>query len=88
MFPDSQIAAHMAMKRTTCTGFAQVLGNYVAQNLAQKLRKNKFSIIVDETTDCSTNKACALLVKYYDMDENKLTTAMLDLINVYGVLCS
>lgn len=56
MFPDSKIAAYMALKRTKCTILANVFGNYVAGKLAQILQSNKFSIIIDETTDCSTKK--------------------------------
>ncbi|XP_076032994.1 uncharacterized protein LOC143020457 [Oratosquilla oratoria] len=83
MFPDSKIAAHMALKRTKCTSLSHVLGNYVASQLGQKLQTNKFSIIIDETTDCSTNKACAILVKFYDSVQHKITTALLDLVNIY-----
>lgn len=83
MFPDSKIAAHMALKRTKCTSLANVFGNYVAGSLIQKLQVNKFSIIIDETTDCSTTKACAILVKFYDTVERKICTALLDLVNIY-----
>lgn len=40
-------------------------------------------MIVDETTDCSTEKACAMIVKYFDKDTNKIKAAMLDITNVY-----
>ena len=83
MFPDSKIAAHMALKRTKCTTLTNALGNFVAGKLHCKLQNNKFSIIIDETTDCSTNKACAILVKFYDTVERKMTTTLLDLINIY-----
>lgn len=83
MFPDSKIAAHMALKRTKCTSLANVVGNYVAGKLNQKLQNNKFSIIIDETTDFSTNEACAILVKFYDTVERTITTSLLDLANIY-----
>ena len=60
MFPDSKIAAHMALKRTKCTTLANVFGNYVAGKLAQKLQSNKFSVmkqqIVPLINMCHTSK--------------------------------
>lgn len=83
MFPDSQIAAQMALKRKKCASLVQLLGNHVAKNKSRKLRSNKFSLIIDETTDISVQKACALIVKYFDRDEGEIKTAMLDIISVY-----
>lgn len=83
MFPDSEIAAAMLLKRKKCTSLLQHLGDYVGSKLASKLKESKFSIIIDETTDCSLEKACAIIVKYFDRTENAIKTAMLDIINVY-----
>ncbi|XP_064100038.1 uncharacterized protein LOC135210952 [Macrobrachium nipponense] len=83
MFPDSEIAACMALKRKRCATLVQVLGDHALNGLAAKLRKSKFSIIIDETTDCSVNKACAVIAKYFDVDECKIKTSMLDIINIY-----
>ncbi|XP_076036562.1 uncharacterized protein LOC143022301 [Oratosquilla oratoria] len=83
MFPDSSIAAQMALKRKKCSEVVKVLGDYLTKKLATKLQKNKFSLIIDESTDCSSDKACALVVKYYDKASAQIQTAMLDLINLY-----
>ncbi|XP_076033104.1 uncharacterized protein LOC143020558 [Oratosquilla oratoria] len=83
MFPDSSIAAQMALKRKKCSEVVKVLGDYLTKKLAIKLQKNKFSLIIDESTDCSSDKACALVVKYYDKESAQIQTAMLDLINLY-----
>lgn len=48
------------------------------------LRKNKFSLIIDETTDISTKKCLALVVRYFDNKERKVRDrflAMLELSN-------
>lgn len=83
MFPDSKIAAQMALGRRKCATLVQNLGNHVLQELVNKLRQHKFSIILDETTDCTTNKALALVVKFFDHEQNRMKTAMLDIINVF-----
>ena len=83
MFPDSQIAAAMTLKRLSCIYLTQMLGDFVASNLAAKLRTNKFSIVIDKSTDRSVDKACALIVKFYDQEDQEMKTGMLDLINVH-----
>lgn len=83
MFPDSEIAAEMQLKRKKCTSLMQQLGEYINNQLSSKLKNNKFSIIIDETTDCSLDKACAIIVKYLDKSVNVIKTAMLDIVNVH-----
>ena len=83
MFPDSVIAQELFLKRTKCTEIVKSLGNSVINDVVCKLRKNKFSVIIDETTDISTMKCCAVNVRFFDQEAGKVTTAMLDLFNVY-----
>lgn len=83
MFPDSKIAAAMALKRKKCTSLMQQLGDYVGKTITSKLQNSKFSIIIDETTDCSLEKACAIMVKYFDQSVNGIKTAMLDIVNIH-----
>ncbi|XP_027218793.2 uncharacterized protein [Penaeus vannamei] len=82
MFPDSEIAAQMAIRRKKCASLVQSLGDYASQKLANKLTKSKFSLIVDEVSDCGSEKACAVGVRYFDVDENVIKTTMLDVVNV------
>lgn len=84
MFPDSQIASQMQMKRTKCANIVHKLGKFATEQLALKLRDNKYSIIIDETTDCSVQKSCAIIVKFFDTVKNEIKTQMLDLVNVYA----
>ncbi|XP_064106824.1 uncharacterized protein LOC135215802 [Macrobrachium nipponense] len=83
MFPDSAIAQGLFMKRAKCTDVIRTMGKTVTNSLVKKLRTNKFSVIMDESTDVSTTKSCAVIVRFYDSHEQKITTAMLDLVNVY-----
>lgn len=79
MFPNSKIAAEMSMKRTKCTNIVNKLGKFSNECLAEKLRKCIFSIIVDESTDCSETKSLAIMTKYFDEEESGIKIAKLDL---------
>jgi len=83
MFPDSEIASEMKMKRTKCTSIIHKLGAFVTEQLATKLKNCKYSIIIDETTDCSVQKSCAVIIKFFDAVKNEIKTQMLDIIDVY-----
>ena len=65
MLSDSQIAAQMKMKRTKCTNIFHKLGSFATRQLASKLKYCKYSIIIDETTDCSVLKSCAVIIKFF-----------------------
>ncbi|XP_042884051.1 uncharacterized protein LOC122260719 isoform X1 [Penaeus japonicus] len=84
MFPDSAIAQAMHVKRSKCSDFVKKVGNFITDGLIQKLRKYRFSIIIDETTDVSTQKCLAIIVKFFDAEEGAMKTRLLDLVDVYG----
>lgn len=84
MFPDSVIAQDLCMKRTKCTDVAKRMGMCVTNALVLKIRKHKFSVIVDESTDVSTRKCLCVVVKYYDTDTNTIKTDTLELIDMYS----
>ena len=84
MFPDSKIAAEMSLKRTRCSNIVNRLGKFSTECLAKKLRKCKFSIIVDESTDCSDTKSLAIMVKYFDEEELAIKISMLDIVDVHS----
>ena len=63
----------------------KALGKAAQQELVDSLKKYQFSIIIDETTDISTYKSCAVLVKYHDEDSKRIETRFLDLLDVYAL---
>ncbi|XP_066962132.1 zinc finger protein 862-like [Macrobrachium rosenbergii] len=83
MFPDSAIAQAMSMKRTKCTDLTKALGTCISNELVSKLRINKFSVIIDETTDVSSTKCLIILVKFFDQEAKLMKTGLLQLIDVY-----
>lgn len=55
MIPDSAIAQGMNMKRTKCIEVIKIIANYVSDDLIEKPRTYKLSIIIDETIDADAN---------------------------------
>lgn len=60
------------------------LGRSMTDELVKKLRANTFFIIVEETTDIATNKACTVVVNYLDTVTNTIKTRHLELFDVYA----
>jgi hypothetical protein len=80
-FPDSKICKKMQLGRTKCSHIIKnVLGKSETENLVVYLRKNKFSILVDESTDIATKKSLCILVRY--TKELKLQTQLLELLTI------
>jgi hypothetical protein len=90
---ESQEASQITCNRTKCTAIINnVLGKTSFEILSEKLRKNKFSFIVDESTDKSGEKDLAIVVRYND--NFKITDEFLALIptkdataqNIYNLI--
>ncbi|CAG5035893.1 unnamed protein product [Parnassius apollo] len=66
MFPDSQIAKNMKMKRTKCQAIINnILGESEKQDLCADLKEQKFSLMIDESTDIGAVKTMCVVVRYY-----------------------
>lgn len=72
------------MKRTKCTDVTKKIGGVITEDTVTDLRNNKFSVIVDESTDISVTKCLTVIVKYYNSAKGIIVTKMLDLLDVYG----
>ena len=83
MFPDSQIAQGIHMKRTRCTELSYKLAETIQEELAEKLRTNQFSMIIDESTDTSKAKNLCIVVKFYDKEDGFIKTRLLALKDIY-----
>ncbi|KAL0833090.1 hypothetical protein ABMA28_001200 [Loxostege sticticalis] len=81
-FTDSDTIKSIELGRTKATNTIKtVLGPILTQELVEKLKKTPFSIIMDETTDISVKKQCALTVIYYD-EIDCVRTQFLDIYEV------
>ncbi|KAL5237562.1 hypothetical protein ACI65C_004972 [Semiaphis heraclei] len=76
-FSDSDIG------RTKATAITKnVIGKCYHEDLAGKLMKYKFSVIIDESTDVGTVKNMAIYVKYYNLENDKLETKFWELVQL------
>lgn len=67
IFPDSRIAKDLAVRISKSKAIiTNVIGRAQKDEIAAILRKTKFSILVDESTDISTTKSAWVVVKYFD----------------------
>ena len=82
MFSDSNIARKFACKRTKTTN---ILNNALAPHhdaeVTQLCKTQKFSIMIDESTDQGDNKSMAVLVRVYDQTIHRVTTKFLGIPN-------
>ncbi|KAL7299731.1 hypothetical protein TKK_0007481 [Trichogramma kaykai] len=53
------------------------------KNLSEILKNNKFSIIVDESTDVSTTHSMCIVVRYVDNEQQKINETLWDLVEIY-----
>lgn len=59
-----EVSQNMSCNRMKCNAIVKnVLGLGILENLLARMKNNKFSIIVDESTDCSSVKHLAVLVR-------------------------
>ncbi|CAH0715749.1 unnamed protein product, partial [Brenthis ino] len=85
IFTDSEIVSKLAVRRTKASHcIKNALGNNLANIVFDALRVPGafFSIIMDETTDCSTIKQLAFTVIYFNVESNKVETHFFDMIEV------
>lgn len=84
-FSESAVAKDFTLKRTKCTAVIKnVIGATFQEELVSKLKENKFSVLIDESTDISTTKAMCIVVRFYDPSQGKVVSQFLDLKNIHG----
>lgn len=80
-FPDSTIAKNIRIKRKKCTQITVgLLGPVGKLEVIEFIKRNPFSVILDETTDVSCNKCLAVVVRFFK--NGKVQDAFLDLIEL------
>ena len=82
-FPDSTIAKELKMKRTKCQKVCvNVMAHSHKQGLINILKQNKFSILVDESTDISTSQNLCIMVRV--VEGNAVVTKFWDLVPLFS----
>lgn len=62
---DKHVQGKLSCDQTKCTAIVKnVIGRYSFENLVQTLKNQKFSLIIDESTDISTTKNLVMVVRF------------------------
>ena len=81
---DSEIVKNLHLKRYHVT---KIVGEVIAPVWRNRLRKiltsQRFSIIIDESTDITVEKSLCVEVRYFDNELGKITERLWDLVAVY-----
>lgn len=68
--PESQVIQNLTFNRTKATALViNVIGNYNFEKLIAKMKTQHFSILIDESTDKSSVKHLAVIVRMIDKDK-------------------
>ena len=82
-FPDSDIAKKVSCKRTKLLYTIQDgIAHYEKLELNEICRTQKFSVIIDESTDASIAQVLAIVIRYFDLKKLDVTDALLDAVVV------
>ncbi|KAL1379496.1 hypothetical protein pipiens_014859, partial [Culex pipiens pipiens] len=80
---DSKIATTLRLHRTKATCILHnVTGETQKQRLINIMRRTYFSIIVDESTNISTEKVLCIVVRFYDEEVDRVRDAFYDLLEI------
>ncbi|CAG5001997.1 unnamed protein product [Parnassius apollo] len=84
LFPDSQIAKDIRLKRTKVQAVINnCIGETEKENLISDLKSQMFSILIDESTDIAVVKTVAVVVRYFDPMIGKVITRFWNLIQLF-----
>lgn len=83
VFPDSKIAQNVILKRLKATTIVEEMGKVAHLEVVDILKHNKFSIIIDETTNTTTSKSYVILARYFNKYTLKIESRLLGLVNIY-----
>lgn len=73
----------LRLHRTKCSALIKaVIAPSLLQDFIMELGDSPFSIIVDESTDVSTEKLLCICVKFYSKQKNQIITQFLTFISV------
>lgn len=79
-FNDSKSITDMKLHRTKCT---QVINDILAPHFEKELLSDigdqKYSLLLDESTDVSVTKYLGIVVRYFSLKQNKVVSAFLTL---------
>jgi len=89
IFKDSAIAHDFSFARSKATSIIKnVIAKREIEKLVEYLKKYKFSILIDESTDISESKIMCILVQFFSPEEKIVKTQLLELAALDAKNCS
>ncbi|CAG5090686.1 Similar to ZNF862: Zinc finger protein 862 (Homo sapiens) [Cotesia congregata] len=84
-FPDSEIVKQMRLKssKSVCV-IKNVIGYAEKEELAGKLQKTFFSVLIDVSTDISMTQTLCIIVRYYDEDLGRIVSHFWELCKIFN----
>jgi hypothetical protein len=83
IFPGSNIAQRMKLKRSKASSVMQYgIAHNERQHIVSICRNQKFSVIIDDSTDVSVTQILAVVVRYFDFDKSQVVDSLFDLVEV------
>ncbi|CAG4970092.1 unnamed protein product [Parnassius apollo] len=80
VFHDSKCAKDIKMHRTKCTQVInQVLAPHFKDTLLKDIGTQKYSIILDASTDVSVSKYMGIIIRYFSLNTNNIVSSFLSL---------
>ncbi|CAB3223227.1 unnamed protein product [Arctia plantaginis] len=84
IFPDSSIATNLKMKHSKLqVVITNVLGVSEKESIVSDLKCQKFSVLIDESTDIGVVKTMCVVVHYYDSETGRVVSRFWDLIQLF-----
>ena len=82
-FPDSKVALEISCKHTKTRSIVKnVIAKRFNMELVEILRKVKFSVLIDESTDIASRKQLAIVVRFYCDKEMRVRSRFFKLVDV------
>ena len=83
VFSDDKIAEQVAMKYTKMSYLIQDgIAYYEKMSVHDICQKQKFSILIDKSTEILVTQILAIVIRYFDSDKQDVTDALLDTVSV------
>ncbi len=85
IFHDSQIAQNITLGRTKTTAITKhVIGDCYSESLTEILKRKKFSVLIDESTDIGNVKTLCVVVRFFDEGPRKIQTRFWKLVQLFS----
>ncbi|CAI6358544.1 unnamed protein product [Macrosiphum euphorbiae] len=89
IFPDSKIFSKLELHRTKCTSIInKIIAPIETSDITDIISKNPFSVLVDESTDISSQKFLCLILRLGHPNYGTIHTKLLELVSIDARDCS